>query len=208
MARINNYEIQLRQAQARFLQYDQKALIDKLKLQADEDYLYVTLLCKVYRLYRRTGSLERWEKAWVDANTHGEVMTLLDYVCDSRPDRYLAGHMVNMSVFGLRFHQVMLESKDPFAEAIQADRAGFRQACLAMEGIPYPGGDEAYSIELFEGLRIAILFWEGDEEFPARVRYLWDENALMYLKYEPMYFALGILRGRIQALMDGKSPAS
>ena len=165
MDRINNYEIQLRQAQARFLQYDQKALIDKLKLQADEDYLYVTLLCKSSRLCRGTGSLERLEETWVDANTHGEVMTLLDYVCDSRPDRHLTGHMVNMSVFGLRFHQVMLESKDPFADAIQADRAGFRQACLAMEGIPYPGGDEAYSIELFEGMRSPFCSGKGTRNF-------------------------------------------
>lgn len=208
MARINNYEVQLRQAQARFLQYDQQALIDKLKLQADENYLYVTLLCKAYRLCRKTGTLQRQEEAWVDANTHGEVMTLLDLICDSRLDRFLSGHMVNMSVFGLRFHQVLLESRDPFAEAIQADRAGFRRACLAMGGRPYPGGDETYSIELFEGLRIAILFWEGDEEFPARVRYLWDENALMYLKYETMYFALGILRDRIRRLMEEKTPAS
>jgi len=208
MTRINNYEVQLRQAQARFLRYDQKALIQKLKLQADEKFIYVTLLCKAYRLCRRTGSLQRLEGTWVDANTHGEVMTLLDYVCDSREDRFLTGRFVNMSEFGLRFHQVLLESNDPFAEAIQTDRAGFRRACLAMGGQPYPGGDEAYSMELFGGLRIAVLFWEGDEEFPARVRYLWDENALMYLKYETMYFALGILRGRILGLMQEKSPAS
>ena len=208
MARINNYEVQLRQAQARFLQYDQEALIHKLKLQADENFIYVTLLCKAYRLCRRTGSLQRLEDIWVDANTHSEVMTLLDLVCDSRPDRFLSGRWANMSEFGLRFHQVLLESKDPFAEAIQADRAGFRRACLALEGKPHPGADEAYSMALFEGLRIAVLFWEGDEEFPPRVRYLWDANALMYLKYETMYFALSILRAAVLGLMREKSPAS
>ena len=208
MARINNYEIQLRQAQARFLEYDQQALIHKLKLQADENFLYVTLLCKAYRLCRRTGSLQRLDETWVDANTHGEVMTLLDLICDSRPDRHLSGNLVNMSEFGLRFHQVLLESRDPFAEAIQADPEGFRRACLALEGKAYPGGDMAYSMELFEGLRIAVLFWEGDEEFPARVRYLWDANALMYLKYETMYFALGILRSRILGRMREEPPAS
>lgn len=201
MARINNYEIQLRQAQARFLEYDQQALIRKLKLQADENYLYVTLLCKTYRLCRHTGSLQRLEESFVDANTHSEVMTLLDLICDSRPDRYLSGNMVNMSEFGLRFHQVLLESKDPFAEAIHQDREGFCRACLELAGRPYPGADMAYSMELFDGLRIAILFWEGDEEFPPRVRYLWDANALMYLKYETMYFALGILRSRILSQM-------
>ena len=31
------------------------------------------------------------------------------------------------------------------------------------------------------------------EAFPASVRYLWDENALMYIKYETMYLAKELL---------------
>ena len=51
-------------------------------------------------------------------------------------------------------------------------------------------------------MKIAIQFWEGDEEFPPRVRWLWEENALMYLKYETMWFFLGLLRSRIRERMD------
>jgi hypothetical protein len=50
-------------------------------------------------------------------------------------------------------------------------------------------------------LTVAIQFWEGDDEFPPRVRWLWDENALMYLKYETMWFALGLLRSTLRAEM-------
>ena len=55
----------------------------------------------------------------------------------------------------------------------------------------------AFALELFDGLKIAIQFWEGDEEFAPRVRYLWDSNALMYLKYETMWFAIGMMQRRI-----------
>lgn len=197
MAHRNNYLVQLEQAKQIFLRYDQSALIQKLKLQADETYVYVKLLCKTYRIHRATGDLQRKEETWVDANTHAEVMTILDLVCDSRPDRYLAHRWKGMAHFGLMFHQDMLESRDPFAQAIQENPEGFRRACLAMGAEAVSGADIAYAIELFDGLRIAVQFWAGDEEFPPQVRYLWDENALMYLKYETMYFAVGLLKTRI-----------
>ena len=86
----DNYQIQARQAKTVFLSRDQQALIGKLKLQADEDYLYTALFSCPYRIHRQTGDLQRLQAgAWVDANSHSEVMTLLDLVCDSRPDRCL-----------------------------------------------------------------------------------------------------------------------
>ena len=202
MARVNNYALQVKQAQGWFLRYDQEALIKKLKLQGDDNYIYVKLLCKTYRIARTTGLVDRLEEAWVDANTHEEVMTLMDLVCDSRPDRYISGRWKNMQSFGLMFHQNLAEGKNPFAEAIQENIEGFHRACKALGGEPEQNADIAYAIELFDGLRICIQFWEGDEEFAPRVRYLWDENAMMYLKYETMYFAINLLMKRIRALMQ------
>ena len=202
MARVNNYLLQVAQAQQYFLRYDQQALVQKLKLRHDEDYLYATMLARQYRLNRKTGSLERQDgAAWLDANTHGEYMTLLDLICDSREDRYLACRFQNMSVFGRVFHSGMLESRDPFAEMVQEHQEAFRQACVALHGEPLNMGDICYAIELFDGLPIALQFWEGDDEFPPKVNVLWDENALMYLKYETMWFAVGMLKQRITDIM-------
>ena len=36
-------------------------------------------------------------------------------------------------------------------------------------------------------------FWEGDEEFAPRLRFLWDENALQYLRFETMHMAASLL---------------
>ena len=199
MARTNNYLIQARQAKERFLTYDPQVLIRKLKLKADENYLYVPMLCQVYRIRRTTGDIDRFNgEVWVDANSYEEVMTLLDLVCDSREDRYLSGRWKNMSAFGLQFHQTLLEdTRDPWAEAFQADPEGFRRACIALHGTPLPNGDIAYAIELFDGLPVAIQLWLGDEEFPPNLRLLWDENATMYIRYETMYFAKALLLNRI-----------
>lgn len=202
MERVNNYLLQVAQAQQYFLRYDQQALVEKLKLKQDEAYLYATMLSSHYRLNRTNGQLERQEgEVWLDANTHGEYMTLLDLICDSRPDRFLSCRFQNMSAFGRLFHSGMLESRDPFAEMVQSHPEAFRQACLSLQGVPLKMGDICYAMELFDGLPIALQFWEGDEEFPPKVNVLWDENALMYLKYETMWFAVGLLKQRITEKM-------
>jgi len=196
MNRTNNYLLQMQQAKTHFLTYDQQKLIAKFRLRADEDYLYPVLLGQIHRLCRKTGSLEQFvDNTWVDANEFDRVMTLLDILCDSKEDRHFTGRWVLMQNFGLMFHQNLLEDRpDPFAQAIQKHPDAFHKACLALDGKPAPGGDISYAIELMDGLCLCIRFWFGDEDFPPQLRYFWDENATMYLRYETMYFALGLVK--------------
>lgn len=200
MIRKNNYLIQAQQAKTRFLTYDQQKLIRKCCLRADERFIYVNLLCKQYRLDRTTGDLQRLDgEAWNDGNSYEEVMTLLDLLCDSRDDRCLAHTWQNMQTFGLQFHQNLLEEpRDPFAAKIDADPALLHRAAKALGAEAIPGGDMGYAFELFDGLKIGLLFWHGDEEFLPRIRYLWDANAKQYIRYETMYFAVSLLRERIK----------
>lgn len=203
MARTDNYLKQAAQAKAYFLTYDQETLIRKLNLAHDEDYLYPVLFSQTYRLSRKTGDLARQGKhGWEDANTHGEVMTLLDLICDSREDRFVSGKWKDMAQFGHAFHQNLLEERDPLAERCQEKPQVFRRWCEALGGKPMPTGDIAYSIEVFDGLPLMIQLWFGDEDFPAGLRLLWDENALMYLKYETMYFAREVLLSRLKREME------
>lgn len=202
MVRKDNYLIQAQQAKQRFLTYDQEALIRKFQLSADDAYLYVTLLRQAYRLCRRTGDLQKLDSDnWLDGNTYEEVMTLLDLLCDSRNDRSLSGIWKNMQSFGLQFHQNLLEEeRDPFAEQIDTDPDLLHRAADALGADPLRGGDVGYAFELFDGLKIGLLFWHGDEEFAPRIRYLWDRNAKQYIRYETMYFAVSLLRRRIRNL--------
>ena len=203
MARVNNYSIQAQQAKQRFLTYDQDRLIQKLHLRSDETYLYVTMLSRRYRICRTNGDLEKEVSGcWETADSYEEVMTLLDLVCDSREARFLTGKWKNMTDFGLMFHRNLLENRrDPWAEKFQASPEAFRKACEMLGGKPFALGDIAYAIELFDGLSILVQLWFGDEEFPACLRFLWDENALMYIKYETMYFAKSLLLREIEERM-------
>ena len=197
----DNYRLQAEHAKQYFLSYDQQALVKKCSLRQDEQWLYAVMLGRTYRIHRKTGDLFCLEgQVWQDANTHAEVMTLLDLICDSREDRHPAGRLKNMSDFGHQFHQELTE-RNPAALRYQENPQGLRKACLALGGIPMEVGDIAYRIPLFEDLAIVLQFWLGDEEFAPSLRYLWDENALQYLKYETMYFAVDLLQRRLLEAM-------
>ena len=204
MLRRDNYLIQAGQAKARFLTYDQQKLIRKFSLAFDSGYLYVNLLCQPYRISRSTGDLQKQESGlWQDGNSYEEVMTLLDLLCDSRDDRCLSDRWQNMQTFGLQFHQNLLEDQeDPFATRLDQNPRLLHRAAENLGAEKISGGDMGYAFELFDGLKIGLLFWHGDEEFAPRLRYLWDENADRYLKYETMYFAIGLLHARMKEEME------
>ena len=126
--------------------------------------------------------------------------TILDILCDSQKDRWISGRWVSTQQFGKHIHSSLLElEEDPLAEAFDKVSGSFSRACKALGGHPIVGGDEAYAVEVMDGLEIGIFFWYGDDEFPAQLRFFWDENALMYLKYETMHYTLGYLRQLLSA---------
>lgn len=199
MEKRDNYAIQAQAARNRFLGYDQQRLIEKFHLKADDRYLYTTMLASPYRICRRTGDLERKVgDTWVSGNSFNETLTLFDVLCDSKEDRSLSGAWRSMRDFGLQFHTGLLErSKDPTAARFDREPALLRRGCEGLGGVPMPGADISYKIELCLGLPILLQFWHGDEEFSPRVRYLWDENAASYIRYETMWYAVNLLLERI-----------
>ena len=129
-------------------------------------------------------------------------MTVLDWLCDSRPDRYITGRWINVVSQGSAFHRELQEGDDPNANLFDADPEGFRTACLSLQGVALPGADIGYAIELVDGLQIFVQLWHGDEEFSPRLRCLWDENATRYLRYETTWYATGLLMRRIRERMN------
>ena len=201
--RRDNYKIQMEQAKKLFLTYDQQELINRCCLTYDADFFYFRFLASDYRLHRHTGDLQRLcDGQWTDGNTFGEVMTVLDWLCDSRADRYITGRWVNIVNVGHSFHTQLQEEKDdPYAAYFDRDPKGFAAACEALDGIPGPGGDVSYAIELVDGLRILVQLWHGDEEFAPRLRLLWDENTTLYIRYETTWYAVPLLLRKIRENM-------
>ena len=198
--RVDNYQIQMQQAKKRLLTYDQQELIQRCYLRFDENYLYTKLLSQNYRIHRSTGDMERfYQNAWVDGNTFNEVMTVLDWLCDSRPDRYITHRWINVVTHGHYFHGNLQEDVSVhYAKLFDRQPEAFAAACEALDGERIPGSFIGYAIELIDGLRVLVQLWHGDDEFPPRLRCLGDENTNRYLRYETTWFATALLMQRIK----------
>ena len=206
MEKRDNYKIQVAQAKAHFLTYDQHEMIERCGVKADEKFIYIRFLGENYRICRENGDMDRLHCGqWIDGNGFAEVMTILDWLCDSREDRYITGRWVNIVNQGPYFHRnLQEESKDPDAEMFCTNPEKFVQACEALHGEKMSGGDISYAIELIDGLKVLVQLWYGDEEFPHRLRFLWDENTTRYIRYETTWYALGLLKERLRAAANIK----
>ncbi len=64
----------------------------------------------------------------------------------------------------------------PLSRGFSGRAAELAAACLALGGTSLGKGDVGYRIPVFAGLDVAVLFWDGDEEFDASANILFDKN--------------------------------
>jgi hypothetical protein len=62
----------------------------------------------------------------------------------------------------------------------------FKNLCINRGGTPLEMADAAFVFQVTQRISIAILYWEGDDEFPAEAKILYDGNL-------PRHFALDIV---------------
>lgn len=195
----DNYAIQANDARLRFLTYDQAAM----PAQSDDEYLYITFCGCDYRICRADGHIFRKSgDDWQCADSHGEVLTIFDYLCDAKTDRAPSRVFVSMASLGGHVHTGLAASSGPLERAIDADPDRFRRVCLTLGGRESDGGgDLCFDLFLFPDLPVRLRFWHADEEFPPQLDLLWDRNALQYLRYETTWYAAGVLRSRLREIM-------
>ena len=202
MERKNNYEIQAGQARKLFCAHDLDAVARAHGLRTDGDFLYLRLLSEDYRVSRADGYIARRDSgAWLPADGFDETLTIFDLLCDAKPGRRAAGAWKTTLDFGGQVHRGLMEPNRADALELLYDRRPelLERACLRLGGTPMAGADVSFSLPFCEELRIAVQFWHGDDEFAPRLRVLWDANADQYLRYETMYYAIGLLKSRLRA---------
>lgn len=199
----DNYALQAEDARRRFLTYSQETILRTTSATEVGEFLCLRFCGADYRIRRSDGHMFRRDaQDWICADSHAEVLTIYDYLCDARPGRTPTGEFVSMASLGGHVHTGLLLRSGPLERAIDADPDAFRRACAALGGQEASGGDLAFDLALFPDLPVRLRFWHADEDFPPTLDLLWDRNALLFLRYETTWFAAGHLRRRIGDLME------
>lgn len=73
---------------------------------------------------------------------------------------------------------------DDLVRCLNGDTTSFRRGAERLGGRPVPMGDAAYAFRALPNVPLAVVWWEGDEEFPPRATVLFDAVAPRYLPTE------------------------
>ncbi len=201
---MDNYELARDRAQAYFLQFDQDAIIRRWDLQFDDVYLFVEFLGRKYGICRKSGEVFRL----FDGKQAGfsEVLSIFDLLCHTGKDAFITGRFAPVN--SLRGRPVAAGVDTPFydktAVYLERNMDAFKAACTALGGEPVAMGDVGFRFPVFSDLQAIMKFYESDDEFPASITFLWDENTLSFMYYETVFYVAGFILKAICEQMDAQ----
>lgn len=197
---MDNYEISRDRAQAYFLRFDQDSILRRWQLPCDESTLFVELFGKTYAICRKTGAVT------LGGRQAGfeETLTVFDLLCHGGDAKAVSGRFapVNSLRGAAKGAGVQTDFYAEFAACFDRDPEGFARACTALGGTAVPMGDLGFRFSMFGPLDVIVKFYRSDEDFPASVTLLWDENLLDFMFYETVFYAAGFLLKTIQKQME------
>ena len=88
-------------------------------------------------------------------------------------DDYERGTIINC--LNEKRNKLIADSK--YTDAVDEE---LKAACRALGGIPVNMGDIGFSLPVFDKMQVILKFYHSDEEFPASITLLWDENTLSF----------------------------
>lgn len=184
---FEKFEVQCEQWRTVFTAYDPQRVSQILNLQYDKDFLYIPYFEQLYRLYLENGILEKQEEVkWTDQLYFNETMSiyhLLHYVKDKPmlsgiwiPNEHLDERRRSGKV-----NDILLET---FSQKYSGKCGQLKIACEKLKGICLTKGDVSYEFEVFPNVKIQLVFWDKDEDFPAQTQIFVDSRITDYVHIE------------------------
>ena len=205
----SNYEITRDRVRGSFLQYDQTKMIQKFGLRHDENTLSIELMAREHHIDRKTGVIT-WSDDGFLTCTEADFdssLTICDVLCDSKPDCHLSGRYCTLSMLRgtVKSGGPGLELFQPAADAFDGHLSALRAAC-ARFGTPITlSGDAAFLLKPFPFLPTILQFWQSEEDFPANLKFMFDENITDFIRYETIFYLTSHIIHRLRETIMAES---
>lgn len=203
---LSNYEIMRNQMREEFVKYDQEKMIRKFCLKNDKEYIYIDFVLRNYRIHRQSGLVEWSEDNFLSTTEadYNESMTIYDVLCYSKDDCHLSGKFCPVSML-----KGTVQSAGPGSSMFQKSADEFsgrlkelEYTCSILGKPDRMSGDVSAVLYPFSFLPVTIQYWDADEEFPANLKFMFDENIMDYMHYETLFFMMGHMVSRIKEIMN------
>ena len=186
MEKKSNYEAVRESWRRRFLEMDCAKLARRFHFDLDDDFLYLTYFSHPCSIDRRTARIVRLDRpeAEIGFNMEMNLFNMFHYAVESPR---ASGEMVPFrSVkraypFESAYRKSILE---PFAQRFAGRVPALKAAFQALKAEPLPRCDAGGRLDVVAGLKLDVLFWDGDDEFPAQANLLFDRNITDFMHEE------------------------
>ena len=84
-----------------------------------------------------------------------------------------------------------------FKKTFGQDAQAFKSASRACGGKQVEAGDVAFELPVFPRIPIRLILWLADEEFPARVSFLFDRTANVHLQLYGLYAVVKVIESEL-----------
>lgn len=203
---ISNYEITRNKMRDEFVKYDQEMMIQKFHLDHNEEYLFIHFVDRDYRINRKDGVVEGTQDGFITTvlADFNESMTIYDVLCYSKPDCKLSGKFCSLGLLRgtTQFSNGGIEIGRGYADKFSGQMKKLSKACETFGERSDLKGDLAYTLHPFSFLPVILQYWEADEEFPASLKFMFDENIMDFMHYETIYYMVGHILSRLEKLIE------
>lgn len=184
----------------KYLQLDREELKERFHLKSDAESHYITYFHQQYRIDQSTGMifLQSDPERELGFDTVMAVYHLFYY---AKPYAKVSGVFVpfrevkRAAPFDAAFKRGVLGTA---ARDFEGRLEELHRACRALGGQPLKQGDAGYQINAFDCMPLQMLFWDGDEEFPAQANVLFDADITDFLHEETVVLIGGELFRRLR----------
>lgn len=171
----------------------------RFSLRCDEDARYITYFNREYRLDKKTGMLTLVEDPDREL-VFNEVMAIYHLFYYVKPRARVRGEFVpfrqvkRAAPFESAYKRTILK---PLAAAFDGHLKELKMACVALGGEALSQGDVGYRVCAFDCMPLELIFWDGDEEFPAQANILFDADITDFLHEETVVMVAAELFRRL-----------
>lgn len=187
--KFDDYEKIALQWREAFTGFDPERAARILDLIQEEGRLYIPYFGTPYRLRLQDGVLEKKTgEEWTDDLWFNEALVIYHILNDVADEPRQAGEMIpntelDPAARGNSRQEDILFSD--FSRKASGRTEQLKKACLANGGIAFPSkADAAFLFRPFPQIPLQLLFWDEDEDFPAKVQVLVDRYVTDYLHPE------------------------
>lgn len=148
---------------------------------AEEDCVQISYLGSVYTV--SAGGQVTLVGAPQQAVPYNDRTLILQYLVQSSglPPRGRWLSFLELPDGPHHYEPLKVDAMQPLARAFAGRLEQLDNAARALGGQPISMGDRAYSFLALPRIPLAVVFWDGDDEFPARSNILYDAVAPTHL---------------------------